>query len=185
MISFVLFRFAQFFLCPLFTESASDKEVLAVHSEHQKNIPNDTWRLAQLERHTSKKDHPYNGFGTGNKETLVTIPKEKEINLREELLKFHKKWYSSNIMTLAILGKESLDELEKLVVPLFSDVMNKHVDIPEWTEHPYGPEQLQMMGYVVPVKDFRNLNISFPTPDFHVYHKTGVSLVMIITCNYL
>jgi hypothetical protein len=42
---------------------------------------------------------------TGNKQTLDIIPKENGINVREELLKFHDTWYSSNIMALAILGK--------------------------------------------------------------------------------
>jgi insulysin len=47
---------------------------------------------------------PYCLF-TGNKQTLDIIPKENGINVREELLKFHDTWYSSNIMALAILGK--------------------------------------------------------------------------------
>lgn len=160
---------------PLFTTSATEREVNAVHSEHEKNISNDSWRLDQLEKSTSKKDHPYRKFGTGNKNTLVTIPKEKGIDVREELLRFHKKWYSSNIMTLAVLGKESLDDLEKMILSLFSDVANKNVKRPEWTDHPFGPEQLQVRGYVVPVKDFRNLNISFPIPDLHEHYKSGVS----------
>jgi insulysin len=42
---------------------------------------------------------------TGNKQTLDILPKESGINVREELLKFHDTWYSSNIMALAILGK--------------------------------------------------------------------------------
>lgn len=42
---------------------------------------------------------------TGNKDTLDTIPKSKGINTRDELLKFHSKYYSSNIMSLAVLGK--------------------------------------------------------------------------------
>lgn len=42
---------------------------------------------------------------TGNKDTLDTIPKSKGINTRDELLKFHSQYYSSNIMSLAVLGK--------------------------------------------------------------------------------
>lgn len=145
---------------------------------------------------------PYNLIG--NKDTLDTIPKSKGINTRDELLKFHSKYYSSNIMSLAVLGKgewrilllyrlywgkqfqyinhiwmmnhafwhlfstavhmiwgillqfvcvlssESLDELSEMVAPLFSPVENKSVDIPFWSEGPYGPEHvkvsLQMMS---------------------------------------
>lgn len=42
---------------------------------------------------------------SGNKETLLTLPKEKGVDTRDELLKFHSKYYSSNIMALAVLGK--------------------------------------------------------------------------------
>ncbi|CAB3381398.1 Hypothetical predicted protein, partial [Cloeon dipterum] len=97
--------FSQFFLAPLFTEDATDREVQAVNSEHEKNLANDSWRLHQLERSTSIKDHPYSKFGTGNKQTLIDDPKKNGINVREALLKFHSTYYSSNIMSLAILGK--------------------------------------------------------------------------------
>jgi len=166
-------RFAQFFVCPMFTESGTDREVNAVNSEHEKNVSNDSWRLDQLEKSTASSGHPYSQFGTGNKTTLDTLPKEKGINVREELLKFHEKWYSSNIMALAILGKEDIDTLEDIAVQLFSCVQNKDVKAPVWLEHPYGPDQLQMKGYIVPIKDLRNLNINFPIPDLHEYYKSG------------
>jgi len=39
---------------------------------------------------------------------------------------------------------ETLDELADLVVPLFADVENKNVDVPQWLDHPYGPDQIQV-----------------------------------------
>uniref|UniRef100_T1ISN5 Insulin-degrading enzyme n=1 Tax=Strigamia maritima TaxID=126957 RepID=T1ISN5_STRMM len=166
-------RFAQFFLCPLFTESATDREVNAVNSEHEKNLQSDLWRLSQLEKSTADKSHAFAKFGTGNKKTLDEIPKSNGINVREELLKFHSQWYSSNIMALAVLGKESLDDLQDLVVNLFSGVTNKNIEIPEWTTHPFGEKELRKTITVVPVKDIRNLNITFPIPDLQQYYKTS------------
>jgi len=166
-------RFAQFFVTPLFTESGVDREVKAVNSEHEKNIQNDYWRLSQLEKSTANSSHDFSKFGTGNVETLSTIPKSKGIKVRDSLLDFHNEWYSSNIMALAVCGKESLDELEKMVVDLFSGVANKKVTVPEWPEHPFGPEQFGQAGYVIPVKDIRNLYITFPLPDLHPYYKTA------------
>ncbi|KAK6638804.1 hypothetical protein RUM43_007073 [Polyplax serrata] len=166
-------RFAQFFLGPLFTESATEREINAVNSEFEKNVPLDGWRLLQLDKHVSKASHPYHKFGIGSLKTLSIVPKEKGINIREELLKFHHKWYSSNIMTLVILGKESLDELEKLGKSLFLSVPNHNVEQPEWKEHPYGPEHLQIKSYVVPIKDTRTIHICFPAPDFHEHYKSG------------
>ncbi|XP_067129485.1 insulin-degrading enzyme [Centruroides vittatus] len=166
-------RFAQFFLCPLFTESATDREINAINAEHEKNLQNDLWRLNQLEKSTANPNHDYNKFGTGNKETLDIRPKSEGINVRDELLKFHDKWYSTNIMSLVVLGKESLDDLSDMVISLFADAQNKSVDVPKWDEHPFGPEQLKTRGYVVPVKDIRNLNITFPIPDLQPYYRTN------------
>lgn len=42
--------FAQFFIAPLFTPSATDREMQAVHNEHTKNAQSDSWRLNQLVR---------------------------------------------------------------------------------------------------------------------------------------
>lgn len=72
------------------------------------------------------------------------------------------------------LNLESLDELEKLCVGLFAEVENKNVESPEWNEHPFGPENLQVRGLVVPVKDIRNLNITFPVPDMREHYATQV-----------
>jgi len=41
----------------------------------------------------------------GNKETLLTIPSQRNQDVREELLKFHERYYSSNVMALTVLGK--------------------------------------------------------------------------------
>lgn len=101
----MLDRFSQFFVDPLFTESATEKEMNAVNSEHEKNLASDTWRIDQIDKSSADPNHPYSKFGTGNIETLDIIPKQKNIDVRQELLKFHKMWYSSNIMALSVLGK--------------------------------------------------------------------------------
>ena len=41
-------RFAQFFINPLFTESATNRELNAIESEHSKNINSDGFRLYQV-----------------------------------------------------------------------------------------------------------------------------------------
>ncbi|XP_046368976.2 insulin-degrading enzyme-like [Haliotis rufescens] len=163
-------RFAQFFLCPLFTESATEREVNAVNSENDKNVKNDARRLYQLGRMLSHPQHPYGRFGTGNKDTLDVIPKQNGTDVRAELLKFHARFYSSNIMQLCVVGQESLDELSEMTVRLFSGVENKNIQIPEWPEHPYQVEQLQRKICVVPVKDVRSLTVTWPIPDVSQYY---------------
>ena len=157
-------RFSQFFLAPLFTESATEREVNAVNSEHEKNIPNDTWRINQIEKATADQSHDFAKFGTGNKVTLDTRPKEQGVSVRDSLLAFHGKWYSSNIMALAMLGREDLDTLQQMVVDRFSEVKDKQVEVSEWAQPPFSPAQCRTMTYIVPVKDIRNLNISWGIP---------------------
>uniref|UniRef100_A0A8C7A642 Insulin-degrading enzyme n=1 Tax=Nothoprocta perdicaria TaxID=30464 RepID=A0A8C7A642_NOTPE len=166
-------RFAQFFLCPLFDESCKDREVNAVDSEHEKNLMNDAWRLFQLEKATGNPNHPFSKFGTGNKLTLETRPTKEGIDVRQELLKFHSTYYSSNLMAICVLGRESLDELTSLVVKLFSEVENKNVPIPEFPEHPFQEEHLRQLYKVVPIKDIRNLYVTFPIPDLQKYYKSN------------
>uniref|UniRef100_A0A667Z4I5 Insulin-degrading enzyme n=2 Tax=Myripristis murdjan TaxID=586833 RepID=A0A667Z4I5_9TELE len=166
-------RFAQFFLCPLFDESCKDREVNAVDSEHEKNLMNDAWRLFQLEKATGNPNHPFSKFGTGNKLTLETRPSKDGIDIRQELLKFHSTYYSSNLMGLCVLGRESLDELTSMVVKLFGAVENKSVPIPEFPEHPFQEEHLRQFYKVVPIKDIRNLYVTFPIPDLQKYYKSN------------
>lgn len=125
-------RFAQFFIGPLFTESATEREINAVNSEHEKNIPVDNWRIRQVSKSLAKPNHPYSKFGSGNKNTLYLTPLEKQIHVRDKLMKFHRQWYSSNIMCLAVFGKESLDELENMVISKFLPIQNKDVKLPVW-----------------------------------------------------
>ncbi|XP_072943184.1 insulin-degrading enzyme isoform X2 [Epargyreus clarus] len=165
--------FAQFFISPLFTESATGRELSAVNSEHEKNAASDTWRLDQLNKSTADPDHPYHKFGTGNRDTLETIPKQKGIDVRKELLKFHKQWYSASIMTLVVVGKETLSELEALVAPLFTQVADRGTRAPSWPQHPYPEGRRRKRAYCLPVKDLRSLSIDFPIPDTRKHYKSG------------
>lgn len=120
-------RFAQFFICPLFTESAVERETNAVNSEHTRNIPNDMWRYANLNKITGNPAHPDNRFHTGSIRTLRDAPKSQGINIVDALKDFHAKYYSANISTLSVIGNQSLEELESIVHELFNDVVNKNV----------------------------------------------------------
>jgi len=51
--------------------------------------------------------------------------------MRESLLAFHKKWYSSNIMTLTVYSRHEIEKLETWVTEKFSAVENKEVVVPD------------------------------------------------------
>ncbi|XP_018404393.1 PREDICTED: insulin-degrading enzyme-like, partial [Cyphomyrmex costatus] len=165
-------RFAQFFIEPLFTENLTELEINAINSEHEENVANDAWRCNYLDR-SSAIGHPFSKFSTGNRETLDVIPKQKGINVRNELLEFYEKYYSANIMSLSVYSKESLNELENMVVDLFCEVRNKEIEVPTWPEHPFKDEHFRTIWYIVPIKDIRNLSISFPLPDMRQHYRSA------------
>ena len=107
-------RFAQFFISPLFAESCAEREIQAVDSENKKNLQSDKWRMFQLEKSLSSRDHSYWRFGTGNMETLWTEPRKAGLDPRTELLKFHAKYYSANLYKLAVVGKGTYFALSSL-----------------------------------------------------------------------
>jgi len=74
--------------------------------------------------------------------------------MRDSLLAFHKRWYSSNIMALTVSGKHSLDDLEKWVTEKFSPVENKDVVVPNLGEPEVWPaERCGKLVKMVPVQD--------------------------------
>ncbi|CAF0723441.1 unnamed protein product [Adineta steineri] len=157
--------FAQFFISPLFSASSTDRELEAVHSEYEGNLSKDAWRVSQLEKSTSDPKHPYSGFAIGNSETLRVTPKQRGVDIRQVLLDFHKAQYSSNRMSLAILGNQSLDELQSLVMKSFNDIPNKKLKQVKYPADPYGETKRKTICYVVPVKEHRHLTINWVIPD--------------------
>ena len=185
-------RFAQFFLCPLFTDSATEREMKAVDSENSKNLQSDAWRLQQLHKWAADPKHPWSRFNTGSLETLSDKPASHvklelspraavagsssgvsaalsarftpALIVRRALIDFHAKHYSANLMSLAVLGRQSLEELEQLVVPLFAAVPNLDAPLPSWPHPPYPDERLRRHFKVVPVKDFSSLTVCWPLP---------------------
>jgi insulysin len=88
-------------------DSSSERELNAVHSEHSKNLLNDSWRKFQLSKFLAKAGHPYSKFSTGDKNSLSNP------NLREMLFDFYNANYSANLMKLVVYGQLDIDTLTK------------------------------------------------------------------------
>ncbi|KAG0045268.1 Insulinase (Peptidase M16) [Gryganskiella cystojenkinii] len=98
-------RFAQFFIAPMFNSDCQERELNAIESEYKLNLQTDLKRLYNLDKHLSSHENPYWKFAVGNVITLRDIPAQEGINVRDEIIKFYHKYYSSNIMKLVILGQ--------------------------------------------------------------------------------
>lgn len=62
------------------------------------------------------------------------MPLMKNQNIRSVLIDFHDKFYSSNIMKVVILGRESIQDLELIARKYFSHIQNKSLSLPEYGE---------------------------------------------------
>lgn len=117
----------------------------------------------QLVKSISNPNHPFHKFGTGNITTLHDLPEQKNLHVREELLRFHSTYYSANVMKLVVLGQQSLDQLEQWVVEIFGLIPNKKLSVPSFvTSKPFEQDQLAKQMYVVSIKDSYLLDFMFP-----------------------
>lgn len=178
--------FSQMFISPLLKEDLIVREVSAVNSEHEKNLASDAWRIRMVNKARADQNHAYSKFSTGNKRTLLDKPKAFGIDLREELILFYDTWYrSGNLMNLAIVGRDSLDELESMVRKYFLiGIENKNVEIPRWSERVFTLDQLATRTYIIPVRDVRTMTLTFQTPDLLVYYKSSVSNMSLL-CTFM
>ncbi len=150
-------RMAQFFIAPLFAAQFTEREMNAVNSEFQKNLENDGWRQYQLHSSLYRAGHPANHFNIGSRETLTGTT-------REELLAFHHAHYSANQMTLALVGKASLDQLEQWVRTYFSPIKDLKLETIRYPADYLLAKPALRLVRMEPVKDLRQLSLEFALP---------------------
>ncbi|XP_073016087.1 insulin-degrading enzyme-like 1, peroxisomal [Primulina eburnea] len=168
-------RFSQFFIKPLMSADATTREIKAVDSENQKNLLSDVWRMNQLQKHLSVKDHPYHKFSTGNWDTLEVRPKERGLDTRQKLLQFYNENYSANRMHLVIYAKDDLDKSESLVKNKFEKIRNTDLGCVNFTGQPCDSENLQIIVKAVPIKQGHKLRFVWPLTPGIRYYKEGPS----------
>ncbi|GAA5870391.1 hypothetical protein JCM1840_004712 [Sporobolomyces johnsonii] len=162
-----LARHAQFFTAPLFDPSCTERELNAVDSEFRRNLQLDARRLFQLGKATSSKEpgSVYHKFGTGSKESLWEEPKTRGENVRDRLLEWYGQHYSANLMKLAVLSSQSLDELTDIVISEYSNIPNANHEAPVFPVSPISPAEAQTEISYRTVKNTPQLRIEFALPD--------------------
>eukprot|EP00882_Tetradesmus_deserticola_P025473 GHRQ01027984.1.p1 GENE.GHRQ01027984.1~~GHRQ01027984.1.p1 ORF type:complete len:215 (+),score=52.22 GHRQ01027984.1:443-1087(+) len=76
----------------------------------------------------------------GNLETLLTTPTKAGIDVRAAVADWHARHYSANLMTAAVYGRHSLDELQRLVTHAFEGVANNGLQVPQFPSDLYTDE---------------------------------------------
>ncbi|EGR28343.1 insulin-degrading enzyme, putative [Ichthyophthirius multifiliis] len=145
-------RFSQFFKSPLFTESCTQRELQAINNENKKNFLIDARRQFQIIRNMSKQDNAFGKFSTGNTETLL------KNDLRENLILFYEKYYSANLMKLAIYSKN--ENLEKYL-DFFKEINNKNQPNPIYKEFPFEKKTLSKYIKYIPVQKDHRINFKW------------------------
>lgn len=161
-------RFSQFFIAPLFNSDYVNRERNAVHSEYQSNLQDDGRRAYSIFKQVINRNHPLSQFSVGS---LDTLRDNERATLRQALLDHYQRYYSANLMSLAIYGPQSLDNLESLARLYFSAVENRQVEAPQTDEALFAPGQLPMLLEIEPVRDARTLGFTFPIPVVRQYFR--------------
>jgi len=116
--------FSEFFISPLFNESSLLREINAVNSEHEKNVLNDYRRENQIITKLCVDNSPISKFATGTEETLNIK------NIRNIIIDFYNKYYSSNIMKLVVYySGHNKDSIINKIKSCFNNIINKKVII--------------------------------------------------------
>ncbi len=149
-------RLSQFFISPLFSEKYIQKETNAVHSEHQKNLQSEFLRSYSVIKSLANPRHPFANFSTGNKNTLSKIP-----NLRKEVISFYQKNYSPNLIKIAVLGKEPLDKLEKMLREKFQPIKKRVHKIRRSSTKAFHTSDVPFSIQIQSLKKIRQLNLLF------------------------
>ena len=104
---------------PQFPEPRLSSEILAVNSEHERNMHDDYWRLHRLTQLLAAPSHPYSRFNTGSSTTLGLIT-----NLTTTVRSFFNTFYVGGNMELVLIGNHSVVELTNIAETQFGTVRN-------------------------------------------------------------
>jgi insulysin len=161
-------RFSQFFIAPLFSEDYVSRERNAINSEFQSGLQDDGRRNQAVLKAIVNPQHPMAGFAVGN---LQTLQDHGDTKLRAALLSHYDRYYSANLMSVSIFGRESLDQLELMAQQYFGPVVNKHRRKPVSSVPLFDKGTLPLQVNVATLRDTRTLSYSFPLPDMRQFYK--------------
>ncbi|EJD03146.1 uncharacterized protein FOMMEDRAFT_156520 [Fomitiporia mediterranea MF3/22] len=188
----VLEHFSENFRSPKFTLERLEDYIDEVdNSHHASHLNSDVWRVSSVRNILACSGHPLRRFGCGNEELLKqsgwksyrnsiarTSPKRKKladddaldsnaamVEIRKRLVGWWEKEYCARRMKLALIGKESLDELTHLIMKCSSSIPNRGKDPTPLLDQPYGKEELGKIIHVRAKTDGAYaVTITFPVP---------------------
>lgn len=156
-------RFSEFFLSPLFNADHLESERNIVHSEYMARIRDESRRENDVLNQLLNPENATTGFAVGSRDTLANP--EGEATLRERVIDFYHRYYDANVMNLAVVAPQPLDELEALVVERFADIPDHDLSAPTIDAPLINPDTLPRYVERQSLQDRRQLRFYFPVPD--------------------
>lgn len=150
-------RFSDFFKSPKLYPEYTEKEKNAVNAEWSMRREMDFFGQFKLSRNMMG-EHPANRFLIGNLETLG----DKEgSNLYQETVDFYNKYYSANIMKLAMISNEPLEKMVEKAQRHFASIENKKIEKPTVSKKLDFNKLAKKRIHYVPNEDVKSLKIDF------------------------
>jgi secreted Zn-dependent insulinase-like peptidase len=168
-------RFSQFFISPLLSKEFVEKERQNVDAEFKLKLKDDIRRLYDVHKETINQEHPFSKFSVGSIDTLAD---REESDLTTEIRDFFHLHYRANIMTLVLEGPQTLDELSELAVNKFSDIKATATIHPAIETQLYLAEHQQIKINVKPVKNDRQLIVSFAMPSIDPLYRNKPETIL-------
>ncbi|GGW31757.1 insulinase family protein [Vreelandella hamiltonii] len=157
-------RFSEFFLSPLFNADQLESERNIVHSEYMARIRDESRRENDVLNQLLNPANATTGFAVGSRDTLASPP-EGEATLRERVIDFYHRYYDANVMNLAVVAPQPLDELESLVVERFAEIPDHGLSVPVIDAPLVDSDTLPRYIERQSLQDRRQLRFYFPIPD--------------------
>ncbi|MGO1396340.1 MAG: insulinase family protein [Halomonas sp.] len=157
-------RFSEFFLSPLFNADRLESERNIVHSEYMARIRDESRRENDVLNQLLNPDNSTTGFAVGSRDTLASPP-EGEPTLRERVIEFYHNHYDANVMNLAIVAPQPLEQLEALVAERFADIADNDLSAPTIEAPLVDSDTLPRYIERQSLQDRRQLRFYFPVPD--------------------
>lgn len=161
-------RFAQFFVAPLFSAEYIERERNAVNFEYLATLKNDARREWDVYRELMNPAHPGAKLPIGN---LITLADHDGRSVRDDMIALHQRYYSAHLMSLVVLGGESLDALERMVQEGFTTVPKRDTDVNANYPPLFDPFSLPASLEIKPEKELRQLTFNFPIPNHDQFYR--------------
>ncbi len=154
-------RFAQLFISPMFDSAAIDAERKVLDAEFSSNYRDDARREMDVIRELLNPRHPAAGFAVGNSDVLADFPDDA---VRDDLMQFYHRWYSSDRMSLVVMGSQPVSQLQTWVETKFANIPLREVAAPEIYPPLFESGFLPASVDIVSEKNSRRLSFRFPVP---------------------